>query len=67
MASTAVAVAVVASHDSGRRVLEGRQQTTGSDGPGGQTMVFGGSATTLGRGALDEELHIQGNRCRLGR
>lgn len=55
----AAAIPVTAAQGTGQSVLEAKH------GPGqapGQTLNFAGSAATRGKGALDEELHIQGNR-----
>ena len=59
IAMAAAAVAVTATTEAGRRVLEGKL----GSGDAGHTLLFAGSAVTQGRGAVDEELHIQGSRC----
>lgn len=59
---TTVAVPLTAAGSGGTRVLEGK---LGPERPGrepGHTLLFAGSAATLGRAALDEELHIRGSR-----
>lgn len=61
MSGAAVAVEVVASPSAGRRVLAGRMPEACCGSPL-QTLLFSGTATALGKGSVDEELHIQGNR-----
>lgn len=53
------ASAVVTPQGAGRGVLEGRGAASGA----ATTHLFAGGGATLGLGAYDEELHIQGNRC----
>lgn len=56
-------VALTADHGSARRVVECKKRP--DSGQPGRTLLFGGSCSTLGKGALDEELYIQGNRWEL--
>ena len=62
MTGVAQAVALTASHSSAERVLDGSQRADGTRAEPGRTLLFGGSSTTLGREAVDEELFVRGSR-----
>lgn len=58
-----MAVPLTAAVGGGTRAIEGKlgPAPPGCEHPG-QTLLFAGSAATLGHGVLDEELHIRGKR-----